>query len=129
MKSLTSILLATSLSLLTTSALPNDYCTFYADENCTQQVGSVAYDVYNTGCFQNDGGYISCYSASTVYEEGFARVQSPSNDDTCGCQSNCATFGYPGSPQPFSGCVPINLTPGYTDFRINQGRGCSGNNC
>lgn len=117
MKFLTTIVALTTLAF----ASADPYCTFYADPYCTEQVGSVAYDVWNNGCFQNDGGYVLCTGLSVEY----SLVQSPSNDDTCGCQSNCLTFG----ASTFGYCTPIDLTPGYTDFRINAGISCAPNNC
>ena len=54
---------ATLASLILAGALTvaaDEYCTFYSDSDCTQQVGGTSYSIDNSGCFQNDGGYIMC---------------------------------------------------------------------
>ncbi|KAK4499708.1 hypothetical protein PRZ48_010226 [Zasmidium cellare] len=120
-----------ALLSLATTVLGDAYCGFYSDSECTQQVGN-GYSVSNSGCFQNNGGYIMC-NLDAVSRTGpsFTLVQSPSNDGGCGCQSNCGFFNGFGKPtdDPYEYCTPINLTPGYTDFRIIIGGTCGANNC
>ncbi|KAF2166924.1 hypothetical protein M409DRAFT_54688 [Zasmidium cellare ATCC 36951] len=113
-----------------TADYTNSYCTFYADSGCTQQVGDVAFDVFNEGCFTNSGGYIRCSSEAGVVPQ-FILVQSPDSDNNCYCQTDCAHFGDGGQiPSPWNTCTAIDLNPAYKTFRIEHDMGsCAANNC
>ncbi|KAK4619764.1 Ecp29 [Fulvia fulva] len=53
--------LATALLLAANLAtVHGNYCTFYSDDKCTSQVGSVNYEAGNENCLFNSGHFIDC---------------------------------------------------------------------
>lgn len=93
LKSFSSILLVGLASKVASGAAlePRDhyYCTFYTEDACEKQSGSVSYAVDNDGIFQNGGPYFECKSSDQME---MSLISYPPGDSNGENPNHCHVF-------------------------------------